>query len=209
MRYDCESIPDRSRLGLPTTASGVAWQGTCGNYATAAHSENKRKRGGRRVKRQRELWKGRRTLVKVGTLNIETMSGRGRELGNLMERRNVDILCLQETKWKGSKRRNIGRGCKIKNKYIRGAVKVEQLGMKMREGRLRWYGHVIRRDQEYVGRRRRVKVGRNRVTGKEEKREAEEKISRCSERRYGGVCARKKNIENRTLWRNMIRCDYT
>ena len=27
--------------------------------------------------------------------------------------RNVDILCLQETKWKGSKARNIGGGCKI------------------------------------------------------------------------------------------------
>ena len=31
--------------------------------------------------------------------------------------------------------------------------KVERLGMKMREGRLRWYGHVMRRDQEYVGRK--------------------------------------------------------
>ena len=30
-----------------------------------------------------------------------------------MERRNVDILCLQETKWKRSKARNIGGGCKI------------------------------------------------------------------------------------------------
>ena len=42
---------------------------------------------------------------------------------------------------------------KISNVYIRGTVKVERLGMKMREGRLRWYGHVMRRDQEYVGRR--------------------------------------------------------
>ena len=51
-------IPDRSRPGLPTTASGVAQQDTCGNYATSKHSENKSKRrGGRRVKRQRELWK--------------------------------------------------------------------------------------------------------------------------------------------------------
>ena len=32
---------------------------------------------------------------------------------------------------------------KIRNKYIRSTVKVEQLGMKMREGRLRWYGHVM------------------------------------------------------------------
>ena len=39
-----QSIPDRLRPGLPTTASGVAQQGTCGNYATAKHSENKSKK---------------------------------------------------------------------------------------------------------------------------------------------------------------------
>ena len=42
---------------------------------------------------------------------------------------------------------------KIRNGYIRGKAKVKRLGMKMREGRLRWYEHVMRRDQEYVGRR--------------------------------------------------------
>ena len=56
MKCDNKSIPDRSRPGLPTTASGVAQQGTCGNYATAKHSKNKsRKREGRRVKRQRVI----------------------------------------------------------------------------------------------------------------------------------------------------------
>ena len=114
MRNHCQSIPDRLRPGLPMTASGVARQGTCENYATAKHSENKsRKRGGRRVKKQREAWKGKRSLIMVGTLNIGTMTGRGKELADMMERRNVDILCLQETKWKGSKARNIGGGCKI------------------------------------------------------------------------------------------------
>ena len=166
MRNHCKSIPDRSRPGLPTTASGVTQQGTCGNYATAKQSENKsRKRGGRRVKKQREAWKGRCSLIRVGTLNIGTMTGRGRELADMIvvvvvfiyrvqklainqrnentltkksdevkrktiisslmatrspslfhlkiERRNVDILCLQETKWKGSKARNIEGGCKI------------------------------------------------------------------------------------------------
>ena len=114
MRNHYQSIPDRSRPGLPTTASGVAQQGTCGNYATAKHNDNKsRKRGGRRVKKQREGWKGRRSLIRVGTLNIGTITGRGRELADMMERRNVGILCLQETKWKGNKARNIGGGCKI------------------------------------------------------------------------------------------------
>ena len=114
MCYNHESIPDCSRPGLPTTTSGVAQQGSSGNYASVEYSENKRiKRGGRRVKRQQEVWKGRRSLVRVGTLNIGTMNGMGRELPDLMERRNVDILCLQETKWKGSKARNIGGGCKL------------------------------------------------------------------------------------------------
>ena len=113
MRCYDESILDRSRLRLPTTAAGVARQGTCGNYATAGLSEKTRKRGGRRVKRQRELWKGRRKVIMVGTLNIETMAGKEKELADMMERRNVDKLCLQETKWKGSKTRNIGGGCKL------------------------------------------------------------------------------------------------
>ena len=114
MRYHDKSIPDRLRPGLPTTASGVAQQGTCGNYTTAKHSKNKRRKsGGRRVKKQREMWKGRRSLIRVGTLNTGTMTGRKRELADMMERRNVDILCLQETKWKGSKTRNNGGGCKL------------------------------------------------------------------------------------------------
>ena len=51
----------------------------------------------------------------------------------------------------------------IKNEYIRTTVKVERLGMKMREGRLRWYGHVMRRDIC------RKKDDRNGATGKEER----------------------------------------
>ena len=47
----------------------------------------------------------------------------------------------------------VTRKDKIRNEHIRSTVKVERLGMKMREGRLRWYGHVMRRDKEYVGRK--------------------------------------------------------
>ena len=41
------------------------------------------------------------------------MTGKGRELADMMKQRNVDILCLQEAKWKENKVRNIGGGCKI------------------------------------------------------------------------------------------------
>ena len=47
----------------------------------------------------------------------------------------------------------VTRKDKIRNEHIRSTVKVKRLGMKMRESRLRWYGHVMRRDQEYVGRK--------------------------------------------------------
>ncbi|KAK3559452.1 hypothetical protein QTP86_013634, partial [Hemibagrus guttatus] len=39
--------------------------------------------------------------------------GKGRELADMMERRKVDILCEQETRWKSSKARSIGAGFKL------------------------------------------------------------------------------------------------
>ena len=42
---------------------------------------------------------------------------------------------------------------RIRNEHIRGTAHVESLGMKLREMRLRWYGHILRRDAEHVGRR--------------------------------------------------------
>ena len=47
----------------------------------------------------------------------------------------------------------VTRKDKTRNEYIKGTIKVERLGIKMREGRLRWYGNIVRRDQEYVGRK--------------------------------------------------------
>ena len=59
------------------------------------------------------------------------MTGRERELSDMMERRNVDILCLQETKWKGNKARNIGGGCKIF--YNRADGRKNGIGIVLRE----------------------------------------------------------------------------
>ncbi|KAF7694127.1 hypothetical protein C0J45_16005 [Silurus meridionalis] len=105
-------IPDRSRPGLTTTATGiVSQQITGGNWATVGR--RRRRRGGRRVQR----WQGkemcRRVEVRVGTLNVGTMTDKGIEIADMMERRKVDMLCVQETKWNGSKARNFGGGFKL------------------------------------------------------------------------------------------------
>ncbi|KAK3506625.1 hypothetical protein QTP70_011141 [Hemibagrus guttatus] len=103
-------IPDRSKPGLTTTTIGaVDLQGAGGNWATVG----RRSRGGRRVHRQREKRKGKSVGLRIGTLNVGTMTGKGRELADVMERRKVDILCVQETRWKGSKARSIGAGFKL------------------------------------------------------------------------------------------------
>ena len=46
--------------------------------------------------------------MKIGTLNVGTMTGKGRELAEMMVKRKVDILCVHETRWTTSKARNIG-----------------------------------------------------------------------------------------------------
>ena len=51
--------------------------------------------------------------VRVGTLNVGSMTGRGRELADLMERRKVGVLCVQETRWKGDKAKELGGGCEL------------------------------------------------------------------------------------------------
>ena len=64
----------------------------------------------------------------------------GLETGGYKETSRRDGNCRDENV------KGVTRKDKIKSEYIMGIVKVERLGMKMREGRLRWYGHVIRRD---------------------------------------------------------------
>ncbi|KAK3569725.1 hypothetical protein QTP86_004047 [Hemibagrus guttatus] len=46
-------------------------------------------------------------------MQVKLSPRKGRELADMMERRKVDILCVQETRWKGSKARSIGAGFKL------------------------------------------------------------------------------------------------
>ena len=50
---------------------------------------------------------------KIGSWNVGSMTGRGRELVEVFERRPIGIACVQETKWTGKSARELGDGYKI------------------------------------------------------------------------------------------------
>ncbi|KAK3532252.1 hypothetical protein QTP86_011841 [Hemibagrus guttatus] len=111
IRPNFKGIPVEDKVNIFINSFGSIQEttmGAGGNWATVG----RRSRGGRRVRRQREKRKGKSVGLRIGTRNVGTMTGKGRELADMMERRKVDILCVQETRWKGSKARSIGAGFK-------------------------------------------------------------------------------------------------
>ena len=87
------------------------------------------------------------------------MTGKGRELADMMVKTKVDILCVQETTWKGSKVRNIGYGCNIfyhgedgrrngvgvilSEKYIGSVLEVKRVSDRMMYMKLDIYGVMM------------------------------------------------------------------
>ena len=48
--------------------------------------------------------------LRLVSWNVGTMSGKAMEIADVLRRRKIDIACVQEVKWKGSKARNVGHG---------------------------------------------------------------------------------------------------
>ena len=83
-------MPDRSGPGSTKTVNDtVVQQGSVGKYPTVGR---RRKRGGKHVRDKQKRRMGRKMEVKVGTLNVGTMTGKGRKLADMMLKRKVDII---------------------------------------------------------------------------------------------------------------------
>ena len=93
---------------------------------------------------------------------------------------------------------------KIRNEHIRSTVKVEWLGMKMREGRLKWYGYVMRRDQEYVRR----KIMEMELLGKRRRGRPKRRFLNVMKEDIREVGVKETDVEDRKMWRMMICCGH-
>ena len=63
------------------------------NSALSRMSDNINGRGSRLIK------------MKLSSLNVGNMTGRRGDMVQLMRKKSLQVLCVQETKWKGSKAR--------------------------------------------------------------------------------------------------------
>ena len=66
------------------------------------------------------------------------------------------------------------------------------------------YRQFMRRDHEYVG----IRVTEMELSGKQKRGRPKRRFLDVVKKDMGKVGAREKDIENTTLWRNMIRCGY-
>ena len=83
-----------------------------------------------------------RTVVRPAMLyGTETASMRK------MDEKKLDVAEMRMLRWMCG----MTKEDKIRNEHIRGTAKVVELSKKAQEGRLRWYGHILRREEDHVG----------------------------------------------------------
>ena len=65
------------------------------------------------------------------------------------QEKKLDVAEMRMLRWMSG----VTKLDRIRNERIREATNVGDISKKVQESRLTWYGHVLRRDDEYVGKR--------------------------------------------------------
>ncbi|CAK1578064.1 unnamed protein product [Parnassius mnemosyne] len=65
------------------------------------------------------------------------------------DEQNLHVTEMKMLRWSGG----VSRMDKIRNYYTRGSFKVAMVHKKLRENRMRWYGHVMRQDDDHVSKK--------------------------------------------------------
>ena len=91
---------------------------------------------------------------------------------------------------------------KIRNEYIIGTAQVGKFGEKTREARLRWYGHLRRKDEGYIGRR----MLRMELPGKRKRGRPKRRFMDVVKEDMAEVEVTEEDTVDRRNWRKKIRC---
>ena len=91
---------------------------------------------------------------------------------------------------------------KIRNEYIRGTSQVARFVEKTREARLKWYGHVLRTDDGYIGRR----MLRMELPGKRKRGRPKRRFMDVVKEDMAEVEVTEEDTEDRSNCRLKIRC---
>ena len=92
-----ESVPCKRRA-IPSHGLCDKWTRATASWTQAAKEVSSGKR---------------KEKVKLASLNVGSMTGRSGEIVQLVRTNSLQVLCVQETKWKGSKAIEIGAGYKL------------------------------------------------------------------------------------------------
>ena len=90
---------------------------------------------------------------------------------------------------------------KLRNEYISGTAQVGRFGKKAREARLRCYGHVLRKDYGYIGRR----MLRMELPGKRKRGRPKRRFMDVVKEDMAEVEVTEEDTEDRSNWRWKIR----
>ena len=113
------------------------------------------------------------------------------------QEKKLDVAEMRMLRWMSG----VTKLDRIRNEIIRGKTKVGEISKKVQESRLKWYGHVLRRDDEYVGNRLMTMEVQGKIRrGRPKRRWLDSIRNDLSERELS-----REEAQDRTKWRRLTR----
>ena len=123
---------------------------------------------------------------------METVAVTERQVGKM------EVAELKIMRWP----MRVTRKDKIKSEYVRETAKIAKLGDKLRNARLRWYGHAKRREEDYVEKRMMEMA----VPGRRKRENPRRRWMDFVRKEMERVGAREADEVDRVKWKILSRC---
>ena len=113
------------------------------------------------------------------------------------QEKKLDVAEMRMLRWMSG----VTKLDRIRNERIRGTTEVGEISKKVQESRLKWYGHVLRREEEYVDKRVKVMEGPGKKRrGRPKRRWSDSIRNDLSERELSG-----EEVQDRVKMRHLTR----